>query len=64
MRTRRCLHRALQEQAIEGRGDCIRTMFQIDLELAGTGLLHDRVDKKTLDLANTVDVVDEGSKDS
>ena len=33
--------------------------LQIDLELAGTRLLHDRVDGETLHLANAVDVVDE-----
>ena len=36
MRSRRSLHRALQQQAVERRGDRIGAMLQIDLELAGT----------------------------
>ena len=37
-------------------------MLQIDLELAGTRLLHHRVDGETLHLANPVDVIDERRK--
>ncbi len=60
VRPRRRLHRALQQQAVERRGNRIGAMLEIDLELAGTRLFHDRVDRKTLNLADAVDVVDEG----
>ena len=60
MRPRRRLHRALQQEPVESGGDGIGAMLQIDFELPGTGLLHDGVDGETLDLANPVDVVDEG----
>ena len=62
MRSRRRLHRALQQQAVERRGDRIGAMLEIDLELAGTGLFHHRVDGETLHLANPVDVIDERRK--
>ena len=62
MRSRRGLHRALQQQAVERGGDRIGAMLQIDLELAGTRLLHHRVDGETLHLANPVDVIDERRK--
>ena len=60
VRPRRRLHRALQQQAVERRGDRIGAMLEIDLELAGTRLFHDRVDRQALNLADAVDVVDEG----
>ena len=60
VRPRRRLHRALQQQAVERRADRIGAMLEIDLELAGTRLLHDRVDRQALNLADAVDVVDEG----
>src|SRR5262245_21870816 len=62
MRSRRSLHRALQQQAVEGSGNRIGAMLQIDLELAGAGLLHHRVDGETLHLANPIDVIDERRK--
>src|SRR5689334_14680799 len=60
MRPRRCLDCALQQQAVESCTESIRAMLQIDLELTWSGLLHDRVDKETLNLTDAVDVVDEG----
>ena len=59
VRPRRRLDRALQEQTVERRADRIWTMLEVDLELAGTRLLHDRIDRQTLNLTNPVDVIDE-----
>ena len=44
--------------------DRVGAVLQIDLELAGTGFLHDGVDRKTLRVAESVDVVDEGRQRS
>jgi hypothetical protein len=59
MRSRRRLDGALEKETFERGRLCIRTMLEVDLELARTRFLHYRVDGKTLDLADTVDVVDE-----
>src|SRR5262245_6767772 len=60
VRPRRGLDRTLQQEPVEGGGDGVSAMLQIDFQLPGTGLLHDGVNGETLDLANAVDVVDEG----
>ncbi len=57
---RRGLHRTLQQQAVESRGHGIGAMLEIDLELTGAGLLHDGVDREILNLADAVNVVDDG----
>ena len=44
----------------EASGDGVGAVLQVDFELPGTRLLHDGVDRETLNLANPVDVVDEG----
>ena len=60
MRPRSCLDRALQQQAVQRCANCVGTFFEVDLELAWTRFLHDRVDGKMLHFANAIDVVDEG----
>src|SRR4029077_2571246 len=59
MRQRRRLNRTLQQQAVESRADRVRAMLEVDLELSWSRLLHHRVDRKPLNLADPVNVVDE-----
>ena len=60
VRARRGLDGALQQQPVERCADRVGAVLQVDLELAGTALLHDSVDGQALRLADAIDVVDEG----